>query len=125
MGRIKIRNYPSREWMTELFNNYFVAHNDEIVQLVLNTFGFNTVEEMQEAEYRGYFGLDCGWITLKPKNKDHAHEWFLDNNRIDSKMYISNPLYNTQSTTIKKIMIDKAVEDLGLTNTFYVGVRLD
>ena len=125
MGRIKIRNYPTREYMKDVFNEYFTEHNGEIIELVLDTFGFNTIEEMQEAEYRGYFGLDCGWITLTPTNKDQAHEWFLDSGRIDSKMFVSNPLFNTQSTTIKEVMVRKAVKDLGLEDAFYVGVRLD
>lgn len=125
MGRIKIRNYPTREFMQEVFDEYFNEHNDEVMQLVLDTFGFNTVEEMQNAEYHGFFGLDCGWITLTPTNRDQAHEWFLDSGRIDSKMFVRNPLFNTQSTSIKQVMIEKAVKDLGLGDRFYVGVRLD
>lgn len=125
MGRIKIRNYPTREFMQDVFNEYFTEHNNEVIQEVLDTFGFNTVEEMQNAEYRGYFGLDCGWITLTPVNRDHAHEWFLDSGRIDSKMFVRNPLFNTQSTTIKEVMVKRALHDLGLDNTYTVGVRLD
>ena len=125
MGRIKIRHYPTREFMKSVFDEYFTEHNEEVIKEVLDTFGFNTVEEMREAEYYGYFGLDCGWIYIRPMNKEHAHEWFLDNDRIDSKMFVENPLFNTQSTTIKEVMVKRAIKDLGLETNFGIGVRLD
>lgn len=125
MGRIKIRNYPTREFMKSVFAEYFREHRNAVIGEVLDKFGFNTVDEMAHAEYRGYFGLDCGWIYIRPINNDHAHEWFLDNDRIDSKMFVENPEYNTQSTTIKEVMVKRALHDLGLDNTYTVGVRLD
>lgn len=125
MGRRKVRHYNTREYYKTLFNDYFVSHNDEVMTEVLRQTGFNSVEELTEAEYRSYFGFDCGWIMLTPKNSEQAHEWFLDDNRISSKMFVHNPCYNAQSTTITQIMVEKAVRDLGLEDTFYVSVRLD
>lgn len=125
MGRRKVRNYKGREYYKELFNNYFNTHHNEVMREVLDKLGFDTVENMSKAEYRGYFGFDCGWILVSPKNSEQSHEWFLDNDRISSDLYVSNPYYNTQSTTIKEIMVEKALRDLGLRDEFYVSVRLD
>lgn len=125
MGRRKVRNYNTRDFYRELFDDYFKTHNEEVMQEVLEQTGFRTVEDLSQAEYHGYFGLDCGWIVLTPKNKEQAHEWFLDDDRISSKMFVHNPWYNCQSTTIQEIMIRKALKDLGLENEFSMSVRLD
>lgn len=124
MGRRKVRNYNGREFYKTLFNGYFVDHEKEVMEHTLKEMGFDTVEAMRHEELTGAW-FDCGWIKLTPKNKDHAHEWFLDDDRISSCMFVDNPCYNTQSTTIKEIMVRKALKDLGLENVFSVSVRLD
>lgn len=125
MGRRKVRHYNGREYYKELLNNYFNAHHNEVMREVLDKLGFDTVENMSKAEYKGYFGFDCGWIRISPKNSEQSHEWFLDNNRISSEMTVHNPFYNTQSTTITEIMVEKALRDLGLRDEFYVSTHLD
>lgn len=62
---------------------------------------------------------------ITPKNKEQAHEWFLDDDRISSKMFVHNPCYNCQSTTIQEIMVRKALKDLKLEDVFHMSVRLD
>ena len=125
MGRRKVRYYKDREFYKNLFDEYFDKHHAEVMAEVLRQTGFEDSTALSVAEHRMYFGLDCGWILLTPKNKDHAHEWFLDNDRISSYMFVHNKRYNCQSTTIAKIMVEKAVRDLGLEDTFYISVRLD
>ena len=125
MGRRKVRNYNNREFYRDLFNNYFTEHNDEVMIDLLQQTHFATVDMLADAERKSYFGLDCGWIVLRPKNEAMRHEWFLDDDRISANMFVHNPHFNCQSTTVQKIMVDKAVKDLGLEDTFYVSVRLD
>lgn len=125
MGRHKVRNYNTRDFYRKLFDGYFTEHNEEVMKEVLEQTGFKTVEDLSRAEYHGYFGLDCGWIQISPTNREQAHEWYLDSNRIDTYLFIHNPCYNTQSTTIKEIMTRRALKDLGLENEFSMSVRLD
>jgi len=125
MGRRKVRHYNSRDFYRELFDDYFNSHNDEVMKEVLEQTGFKSVEELNDAEYHSYFGFDCGWILIRPTNKEQAHEWFLDSNRIDSVLFVHNPCYNCQSTTIKEIMVRRALKDLGLEDEFSMSVRLD
>ena len=125
MGRRKVRNYNPRAYYTDIFNRYFNEHHIEVMREVLEKTGFDTVKALADAEYHGYFGFDCGWIIISPKNKEQSHEWFLDSNRIDSVLFVHNPCYNTQSTTIKEIMVKRALKDLKLEDEFYMSVRLD
>ena len=125
MGRRKVRYFPNRDFYKTKFNNYFQEHNDEVMLHLLQQTGFATIELLWEAERKSYFGLDCGWIVLRPKDDKMRHEWFLDDDRISANMFVHNPYFNCQSTTMQKIMIDKAVKDLGLEDVFHVSVRLD
>lgn len=68
MGRIKIRNYPSREWIREVLDEYFIQHREEVVAEVLKETGYATLDELLEAERRSVFGLDCGWVKVHPIN---------------------------------------------------------
>lgn len=124
MGRRKIRHYKDRQYYRELLNEYFKLHNFEVLRAVINFLGFDSVEEMRNAEITGCW-FDCGWVIISPKNKDHWHEWYLDNDRISADLYVENPLYNTQSTTIKEIMVIKALKDLGIDNEFNIRTKLD
>ena len=125
MGRRKVRNYKGREYYKELFDEYFKSHHNEVMSEVLSRTGFDTESDLRAAEYRSYFGFDCGWILISPKNKEQWHEWYLDDNRISAYLFVHNPCYNCQSTTIKEIMVRKALRDLGLADEFNVTVRLD
>jgi hypothetical protein len=82
------------------------------------------VERLQEDECHMKFGFDCGWIHLHPKNKEMLHEWELDNGIYCAYVH-AMPSLNCQSTTIKRVQVEKAVRDLGLEKDFYVLTRLD
>ena len=124
MGRRKVRHYNGRDFYRNLFDEYFRSHSDEVLEYTVKVMGFESLRAMRDEEMTGVW-FDCGWILLRPKNAEWAHEWFLDDDRISSYLYVSNPCYNTQSTTIKEIMVKKALKDLGLENDFSVTVRLD
>ena len=134
MGR-KVRHYPTVGEVENIFNDYFNTHRDEVIDYMLDQVNlmytdknFKTLDELRDFDIMGGpmggFGLDCGWVWLKPKNKDQAHEWFLDNNRIPD--YASPKLvYNTQSTTLKRMQLSLALRNLGLGDKYSLYERLD
>lgn len=126
MGRKKIRIYPSREeWETKI-KEYVQENKESIRRYMLDKLGYEDIESLWEDEYHMKFGLDCGWVNLFPKNKEMAREWKLDNDGIpDSIWDASNIVYNTQSVTIKSIIMYKVVEDMGIENEFSIVERLD
>ena len=124
MGRRKVRHYPSVEFYEGMLKEYFETHRGEVIGNLLDTLGYDSLEELQEAEYNMKFGLDCGWIHLHPKNKEMSHEWALDNGIYCAYVH-AMPSLNCQSTTIKRVQVEKAVRDLGLEDTFYISERLD
>lgn len=124
MGRRKVRHYKSREYYKDLLNQYFNEHAEEVIKYTVKRMGFDSLEAMRAEELTGMW-FDCGFVYISPRNSEWSHEWFLDNDRISSNLYVNNPDYNTQSVTIKEIMVEKALRDLGLENDFYILTRLD
>lgn len=126
MARRKVRKYETVEDVRRNLNNYFYLHNNEVIQDLLEKTGFNTVTELQYAEcHTMRFGFDCGWVWAGTKNSAQRHEWELDNGEYSAKVNRINYPYNSQSTTCKRIQLNKALEDLGLTDQYYAYVRLD
>lgn len=133
-GRRKVRVYTSREGIERIVEDYFNEHRDEVIQDMIDRVNlqygkdFKNLNELQEFDihgtYYGGFGLDCGWVWIKPRNSDQAHEWFLDNDRIPDYASPRYP-YNTQSTTLKHIMMEKAFRDLNLYGNYDIYTRLD
>lgn len=126
MGRTKVRHYPSREEYEATLKEYLTENKERYKRLILNTLGYEDFDSLWNDEYKGKFGLDCGWVQLHPKNKDMRHEWFLDNDRMPDYIFdVATVVYNTQSTIIKSIVIQQLVEDLGLENEFSIVRQLD
>lgn len=124
MGRRKVRHYNPREYYKELFDAYFREHADEVIEHAVREMGFDSLKAMRNQELTGMW-FDCGFVYITPRNKEQYHEWYLDNDRISANLFMHNPCYNTQSSTLKEIMVHKALKDLGLENDFYVNTRLD
>ena len=124
MGRKKVRNYPPKGFYEEKLDGYFREHRHEVIGNLLDTLGYESVERLQEDECHMKFGLDCGWIHLHPRNKEMSREWGLDNG-IYGAYVCARPSLNCQSTTIKRVQVEKAVKDLGLEDVFYISERLD
>lgn len=125
MARRKIRNYESTNYLREYLNHYFETQSENVIEAMIKEFGFNDLNELREAEYNMRFGLDCGWVWLKTLNKKQEHEWILDNGKYDAFVTCIRYPYDTQSTTLKNFMLNKAIKDLGLENTYYAYIRLD
>ena len=123
MGRKKIRNYPNKEYYENYFNEYFITHHDDVIADMVEKTGFNSLEELRDAEYHMYFGLDCGFTHYIPYDYKMSREWKLDN--YDDKLYHIRESYPTQSITLQEIQYRKALADLGLQDVFYVWSRLD
>lgn len=124
MGRRKVRNYPSKQYYERVLEQYFEENRDDVIRHTCDVLGFGNLEELRKAEYSSYFGLDCGWVILSPKNSEMAREWKLDNGQYDYQIF-ADPSYNPQSVTIKEVEVKKAVKDLGLGSEFYVYSKLD
>lgn len=127
MGRRKVRHHKPKQFYEEMLKKYFNEHGEEVLAHTAKELGFNSFQELRDFEFSGYyggFGLDCGWVLMSPKNREMAHEWELDNGKYSVDIFV-HPTYNTQSTTIMKVEAKKAMEDLGLTNEFYLYTRLD
>lgn len=126
MARTKVRHYETVEDVRRKINNYFYLHENEVMKDLLEKTGFNSKEELLDAEcHQMRFGFDCGWVWVYSRNKDQRHEWALDNGKYDAYVTMIKYPYNTQSTTCKEIQLNKALEDLGLTNQYMAYVRLD
>lgn len=124
MARTKIRYYPSLKEYEKIFIEYFKENKSPLIRQVLNELHYETLEDLQKDEFGMKFAGDCGWVKLIPRNKEMYREWRLDNN--DPCLFdIAYHAYNTQSITIKRIIVEKALEDLNLENTFYISERLD
>lgn len=126
MARTKVRNYPSREEYENHIKEYMLSHKGEIIAYMLRQLGYDDIESLKEDEFSNSRFWVCGSIQLRPKNKDMAHEWFLDNDRIPSYIYdLTHHIYPTQSIIIKEPIMEKVVRDMELENEFYVTQRLD
>lgn len=125
MSRTKIRNYPTTEEVKELINDYFQKCEGEVIKDLLKKTDFDCIENLQYAEHYSYFGFDCGWVWLATANPIQEQEWIRDNGKYDAKVRGIKYPYNCQSVTIKKIQLEKAIKDLGLTAQYYAEVRLD
>jgi hypothetical protein len=90
---------------------------------------FKTLEELHEYDingsYYGGFGLDCGWVRVKTFNREQLREWTLDNGKYDAMVWGIRCPYETQSTTLKDIQINKALKDLNMNEQYYTSIRLD
>ena len=126
MGRRKVRNFPSREDYEQQFEDYFSENKHSCIQYAVQKLGFNDVEEMHDAEFSGRFGFDCGWVQLIPRDKEMYREWRLDNGEYSVCIFdIGHKTYPTQSVTIKRLILEKAVEDMNLQDVFIINERLD
>lgn len=130
MGRKKVRHFASAEHYENLLEDYFNINRDTVLRRLIRAIGEDPdtyrVSALLEDEHNCRWGFDCGWILLYPKNKEMAHEWELDNGKYGAYVWTDRvvPL-NVQSTTLKRIMVEEAVADLGLNETFWVSTRLD
>ena len=125
MGRRKIRNYPSKEYYEYEIIEYMKEHREELLHHMLKILGYEDIDSLREDEYKMKFGGDCGFIKLSPKNREMAHEWYLDNDKIPD--YLSDNvscIYSTQSTNIKETIIKKVLEDTELDKVFSVSEYL-
>lgn len=126
MARTKVRNYPSKEEYENHIKEYMLSHKGEIIAYMLRQLGYDDIDSLREDEYSKNPFWVCGSFILRPKNKDMAHEWFLDNGRIPDYIYdITYYIYPTQSVIIKEPIMEKVVKDMELENDFYVTQRLD
>lgn len=130
MGRKKVRHYPSREYYEDLLEQYFNDNNGAVIPYVIERIGENPayygIEDLMNDECRMRWGFDCGWILMYPKNREMEHEWELDNGKYGAYVWTDRALpYCPQSTTLKRIMLEKAVKDLGLDDDFWLSTRLD
>lgn len=128
MGR-KIRNYQPKAYYEEIINNYFTEHRDEVIQQTVEDLGFDTFEELQKAEYSMYFGFDCGFTKLYPKNPEMRREWVLDEGGRKGQDFYAE-LYprfawNCQSLTCKRPQVKKMLRDLNFEGLFGITERLD
>lgn len=124
MGRKKVRKHQSIAYYEAMLKDYFSEHKDDVVEYMLGNLGYDSLDDLWNDEYRMKFGFDCGWIYLIPRDKEMYHEWELDNGKYGAHIFCRTP-YNTQSTTIQREQVEKAVHDLGLEDKFWISVRLD
>lgn len=125
MSRTKVRNYPTTEKIKYILNDYFQEHEEDVIKDLLDKTGFDSIENLQNAEHYSYFGFDCGWVWLATANYIQEEEWIKDNGKYDAKVRGIQYPFNCQSVTCKKIQLEKAIKDLGLTGQYYAEVRLD
>lgn len=124
MARTKVRNYPSIEHYEKEIEEYFRENQSQVIQYTVHKLGYNSLEELQEAEYNMAFGLDCGWVYLVPHDMDMFHEWELDNGKYCAHVYVRGP-FGTQSVTIKECFAEKLIEDKNWEDIFWIDTRLD
>ena len=130
MGRKKVRKYPSRECYELMLEQYFANDNGAVITYVIEKIGEDPAKygfcDLQEDERRMRWGFDCGWILMYPTNKEMAHEWELDSGGYGAYVWTDSALpWCPQSTTLKRIMLEKAVEDLELQDEFWLATKLD
>lgn len=125
MAKRKVRNYESVDVVRNRINNYFETHHDEVIQHMVKETGFDSFDDLWDAEYHMAFGLDCGWVWVYSMNKEQRHEWALDNGKYDAYVTMIKYPYNTQSTTCKEIQLNKALKDLNMDGQYMAYVRLD
>ena len=126
MGRPKIRNYPSRETYEQEIKEWFQGHKADCEALLLRKFGYESIEQLQDAEYNMKFGFDCGWVNLYPLDAKMEKEWKLDNG--DYGAYLHDVAfwgYNTQSVTLKEPLVDYMLKETGLDKIFVSYSKLD
>lgn len=120
----KIRNCKPKAFYEQMLEDYFTEHKAEVIEYMLDSLGYEDTDALWEDERRMGFGFDCGWILLHPSDAEMCREWALDNGKYDVDIFVHTP-YNTQSITVKRPMVQKALTDLELWDTFIVRERLD
>ncbi len=126
MARKKIRKYPNREYYREKFKEYFSTNSEKVLNETLEKMGYNTVEEMRYHDIHDCW-FDCGWVIIYPRNQEQQKEWKLDSDYGSDHDFMNecDMPYGTQSTTIKEIMTEIAIRDLGLGEELIAFTRLD
>lgn len=125
MARRKIRHYLPTSVIAERINKYFREHKEEVIQNMLKETGFDDLNKLHDYEFNYGFGFDCGWVWVKTRSFEQEREWVLDNGKYDALVTGLLTPYSTQSTTLKKIMVDDALEKLGMSGDYFSYVRLD
>lgn len=128
MARKKVRKYDSIDKVEFLLRTYFITKKQEVIDALLKQYGFESVDDLHEAEYKKFFfGFDCGFVYVETKNKEQLHEWELDNDKWSAKVYeykLNIPYYS-QSTSAKMFQLRYALEQLDLTEQYFASMRLD
>ena len=128
MGKKK-RIYPPKAYYEEIIDRYFAENEDEIINYTIDKLGFGDFDELREAECHMYFGLDCGFTKIYPKNKEMEQEWILDEHGREGEYFWAEIYprfaWNCQSLTCKRPQAEKMLRDLGLENEFGIRERLD
>jgi len=125
MARRKVRHYESVDVVRDKINTYFIEHYDDVIKYLLAAVDCETVEQLAEEERHCRFGLDCGWVWVYTNDNEQNREWELDNGRWGAKVTRIRCPFECQSTTVKQIQIDKALEDLHMKPQYFSGVTLD
>ena len=132
MARTKARKFMTVEEVENMINNYFYNCGNNVIKYICENNGvevFNSLDELHEFDihgsYYGGFGLDCGWCWLIPNRDEQLKEWTLDNGKYSAHARRFNWPYYTQSTTLKRLELEKALEDLNIGKYYSIEVRLD
>lgn len=126
MARTKVRKYRTREYYEEAIHNYFKENGPKVLEETVKRMKYETVEEMRYHDIHDCW-YDCGWVLITPRNPEQSKEWRLDS-KFNSDYAFLNECdmpYGTQSTTIKQIMVEIAIRELGLQEEIIVFTRLD
>lgn len=114
-------NYPTKEEMKSFIQEWVDNHSQEIIDNLVEQTPFNSFDELTNAERNCYYGLDCGFVSLIPKDRKMYKQWEKED---WYKLYLKLP-FDCQSTTLQKKQMRYVVEQLGFNEMFYVDSVLD
>lgn len=126
MKEIKFK-FPTKTSVLEQIANLVDESKMNVLQNLLDETGFNSVEELQDKERNCYFGFDCGFIYLVPKEEEMRKEWKKQGKWKDDNIMLGFGDFPIalQSTTCNRIMALDYLETLGLDKYLRVKVVLD
>lgn len=121
--RRKVRNYPTKIEIENIFSEFFSSHKNEIIDYMLKESGYKDLDSLYQDEMCMKIGY-CGIMWLKPKNKEQAHEWFLDNYRYPDYAAPRPFPYPTQIVDLQELQLKYALDKLNLSDQYNMKEQL-
>ena len=116
------RDYESRSYYNDLIKSWIDENKQAIINYMMYQLKYDDLEKLKSDDISMKWGFDCGFCYLIPRNKEMREEW----KKYDDWDRLLCPVaYETQSITAKEPQVKYIIEELKLSDLFYLYSVLD